>query len=134
MPEPLASHVDLEALPPAERLAHMRHSAAHVLAEAMLDLMPEAELGIGPPIETGFYYDFRLPRPLTQDDLTWIEARMRSSIERQHTFQMAAITRPEAEDRWRTQPFKLDLLKDIEDGNITQCTHAAFTDLCRGGT
>jgi threonyl-tRNA synthetase len=133
MPEPLASHVDLEALPPAERLAHMRHSAAHVLAEAMLDLMPEAELGIGPPIDTGFYYDFRLPRPLTQEDLTWLEERMRVSIKRQHAFQMAAITRAEAEERWRQQPFKLDLLKDIEDGNITQCTHAAFTDLCRGG-
>jgi threonyl-tRNA synthetase len=133
MPEPLESHVELEALPPSERLARMRHSAAHVLAEAMLELMPEAELGIGPPIDTGFYYDFRLPRPLTQEDLTWLEERMRASIKRQHAFQMAAITRTEAEERWRKQPFKLDLLKDIEDGNITQCTHAAFTDLCRGG-
>ena len=133
MPALLESHVDLAALSKEERLARMRHSAAHVLAEAMLELMPEAELGIGPPIETGFYYDFRLPRPLTQDDLTWLEARMRTSIERQHAFQMAAITRPEAEDRWRHQPFKLDLLKEIEDSNITQCTHAVFTDLCRGG-
>src|SRR5499426_1944930 len=133
MPEPLESHVDLDALPQAERLARMRHSAAHVLAEAMLELMPEAELGIGPPIDTGFYYDFHLPRPLTQEDLTWLEERMHSSIKRQHAFQMAAITRIEAEERWRKQPFKLDLLKDIEDGNITQCTHADFTDLCRGG-
>ena len=115
MPEPLESHVDLEDLPQAERLARVRHSAAHVLAEAMLELMPEAELGIGPPIDTGFYYDFRLPRPLTQEDLTWLEERMRASITRQHAFQMAAITRGEAEERWRKQPFKLDLLKDIED-------------------
>src|SRR5262247_1949328 len=133
MPEPLESHVDLAALPQAERLARMRHSAAHVLAEAMLELMPEAELGIGPPIDTGFYYDFRLLRPLTQEDLTWLEERMHASIKRQHAFQMAAITRAEAEERWRKQPFKLDLLKEIEDGNITQCTHADFTDLCRGG-
>ena len=91
MPAPLESHVDLEAMPSAERLARMRHSAAHVLAEAMLELMPEAELGIGPPIDTGFYYDFRLPRPLTQEDLTWLEERMRASIKRQHAFQMAAI-------------------------------------------
>lgn len=133
MAEPLESHVDLAALAKDERLARMRHSAAHVLAEAMLDLMPEAELGIGPPIDTGFYYDFRLPRPLTQDDLTWLETRMRTSIAQRHAFQMAAITRPEAEARWQRQPFKLDLLADIEDGNITQCTHAAFTDLCRGG-
>ena len=98
MPEPLESHVDLAVLPQEERLARMRHSAAHVLAEAMLELMPEAELGIGPPIDTGFYYDFRLPRPLTQEDLTWLEERMRASIKRQHAFQMAAITRAEAED------------------------------------
>ena len=53
----------LKDLPKEERLTRMRHSAAHVLAEAMVELMPEAELGIGPPIEDGFYYDFRLPRP-----------------------------------------------------------------------
>src|SRR5215831_21000608 len=107
MSQPLESHVDLIALSKEERLARMRHSAAHVLAEAMLELMPEAELGIGPPIDTGFYYDFRLPRPLTQEDLTWLEERMRASIKRQHAFQMATITRAEAEERWRRQPFKL---------------------------
>lgn len=133
MSEPLESHVDLASLPKEERLARMRHSAAHVLAEAMLELMPEAELGIGPPIDTGFYYDFRLPRPLTQEDLAWLEARMRQSIARRHAFQMAKITRAEAEARWAKQPFKLDLLKDLDDNSITQCTHAAFTDLCRGG-
>jgi threonyl-tRNA synthetase len=133
MPEPLDSHVDLASLSQEDRLARMRHSAAHVLAEAMLDLMPDAELGIGPPIDTGFYYDFRLPRPLTQEDLAWLEERMRQSISKHHQFQMAKITRAEAERRWAGQPFKLDLLKDLDDGSITQCTHAAFTDLCRGG-
>jgi threonyl-tRNA synthetase len=129
----LESHVDLAALPKEERLARMRHSAAHVLAEAMLELMPEAELGIGPPIDSGFYYDFRLPRPLTNEDLAWLEERMRRSIAGRHPFRMEAISRAEAEERWRDQPFKLDLLKDLEDGAITQCTHAGFTDLCRGG-
>ena len=62
------TETSFEALPADERLVRMRHSAAHVLAEAMVELMPEAELGIGPPIESGFYYDFRLPRPLTEDD------------------------------------------------------------------
>src|SRR5438128_8030341 len=123
MSEPLESHVDLEDLPQAERLARVRHSAAHVLAEAMLELMPDAELGIGPPIDSGFYYDFRLPRPLTQDDLTWLEARMRRSIDRRHAFQMAKITRAEAQARWAKQPVKLDLLQDIDDDSITQCTH-----------
>ncbi|MBI5949202.1 MAG: threonine--tRNA ligase [Chloroflexi bacterium] len=133
MPAPLESHVDLRNLPKEDRLARMRHSAAHVLAEAMLDLLPEAELGIGPPIETGFYYDFRLPRPLTQEDLAWLEERMRRSIAGKHPFVMASLTKAEAEARWQGQPFKLDLLADLEEGNVTQCTHAGFTDLCRGG-
>jgi threonyl-tRNA synthetase len=127
------SHEDLNSLSREERLARMRHSAAHILAEAMVDLMPEAELGIGPPIDTGFYYDFRLPRPLTQEDLSWLEDRMRQSIAKRHEFKMESITRADAEKRWEKQPFKLDLLKDIADGNITQCTHANFTDLCKGG-
>ena len=133
MPETIESDVDLAALPQEDRLPRMRHSAAHVLAEAMVELMPEAELGIGPPTATGFYYDFRLPRALTQEDLTWLRRRMRKSIGRRLPFQMAAITRAEAEERWGDQPFKLDLLADIEDGAITQCTHGQFTDLCRGG-
>ncbi|GBD22655.1 Threonine--tRNA ligase 1 [bacterium HR29] len=133
MPEPIDEHVDLASLPKEERLARMRHSAAHVLAEAMLDLMPEAELGIGPPIETGFYYDFRLPRPLTQEDLVWLEERMRRSVAACHPFRMERITRQEALERWKNQPFKLDLLKDLADGEITQVTHNGFTDLCKGG-
>ena len=133
MPVPIESHVDLQSLPKEERLNRMRHSAAHVLAEAMLELMPDAELGIGPPIDTGFYYDFRLPRPLTQEDLEWLERRMRKSIEGKHEFRMASLTKEEAKERWKNQPFKLDLLEDLEEGTITQCTHAGFTDLCRGG-
>ena len=100
----LESHVDLSALPQDERLSRMRHSAAHVLAEALVELIPGAELGIGPPIETGFYYDFRLPRPLTNEDLEWLEGRMRESIARRHEFRMAQITRQEAEKRWGDQP------------------------------
>ncbi len=133
MPEPIDSHVDLASLPKEERLARMRHSAAHVLAEAMLDLMPDAELGIGPPIETGFYYDFRLPRPLVQEDLEWLENRMRQSVAGKHPYRMESITKSEAQERWKDQPFKLDLLSELEEGNVTQCTHAGFTDLCRGG-
>ncbi|MCC7364005.1 MAG: threonine--tRNA ligase [Dehalococcoidia bacterium] len=133
MADPIDSHADLSSLSKEERLSRMRHSAAHVLAEAMVELMPEAELGIGPPIDTGFYYDFRLPRPLTQEDLGWLEERMRRSLAGKHAFQMASLSKAEAQERWKDQPFKLDLLADIEEGNVTQCTHAAFTDLCRGG-
>ncbi len=133
MPEPIEDHVDLADLDQEDRLARMRHSAAHVLAEAMVELMPDAELGIGPPTATGFYYDFRLPRALTQEDLTWLRRRMRKSVGRRLPFQMASITRDEAAERWAGQPFKLDLLADLEDGAITQCSHGQFTDLCRGG-
>jgi threonyl-tRNA synthetase len=111
----------------------MRHSAAHVLAEAMVELFPDAELGIGPPIDTGFYYDFRLPRSLNEDDLTWLDERMRKSMKGKHKFVMSHLTKAEAEQKWANQPFKLDLLADLEEGNVTQCTHANFTDLCRGG-
>ncbi|MCC6383014.1 MAG: threonine--tRNA ligase, partial [Dehalococcoidia bacterium] len=133
MAQILDSHVELASLSKEERLARMRHSAAHVLAEAMLELMPEAELGIGPPIENGFYYDFRLPRPLTQEDLAWLEERMRRSLAGRHPFVMASLSRAEAQERWKDQPFKLELLADLEEGGVTQCTHAGFTDLCRGG-
>jgi threonyl-tRNA synthetase len=133
VPEQLKSHIDLAALPKDDRVARMRHSAAHVLAEAMLDLLPDAELGIGPPIETGFYYDFRLPRPLTAEDLAWLDERMRKSIANKHPFVMASLSKAEAQKKWKDQPFKLDLLAELEEGNVTQCTHAGFTDLCRGG-
>lgn len=133
MPQPIESHVDLASLPREERLARMRHSAAHLLAEAMLESFPDAELGIGPPIENGFYYDFRLPRSLTQDDLDWLEERMRRSVRQNLPFSMASISREEARERWKNQPFKLDLLNDLEDGTITQATHGNFTDLCKGG-
>ncbi|MFN8617286.1 MAG: threonine--tRNA ligase [Dehalococcoidia bacterium] len=124
---------DWNALSNEERLNRMRHSAAHVLAEAMVELFPDAELGIGPPIDTGFYYDFRLPRSLTPEDLEWLDARMRKSMKGKHKFVMSHLTKAEAQQRWAKQPFKLDLLADLEEGNVTQCTHAEFTDLCRGG-
>ena len=124
---------DFKSLPKEERLNRMRHSAAHVLAEAMVELMPDAELGIGPPIDTGFYYDFRLPRSLTPEDLVWLDARMRKSMKGKHRFVMSSLSKAEAQQKWAGQPFKLDLLADLEEGSVTQCSHAEFTDLCRGG-
>ena len=133
MPELIEDPVDLAELPREDRLERMRHSAAHVLAEAMVDLMPEAEIGIGPPTATGFYYDFLLPRALTQEDLKWLRRRMRKSIGRRLPFQMSSITREEALEQWADQPFKLELIAELGDEAITQCTHGEFTDLCRGG-
>ena len=81
--EAVAAKADVE---PEEWLRRQRHSAAHVLAQVMLQIFPEAKLGIGPPIATGFYYDFLLPRPLTPDDLKEIEKRMKRELKRSHKF------------------------------------------------
>ena len=133
MTESIEASVDLKTLERDERLARMRHSAAHVLAEAMVGLIPEAELGFGPPTDVGFYYDFRLPRALTNDDLLVLERNMKRSIKRNHHFLMERIERDEASTYWGNQPFKLELLSELEDENITQCSHSDFVDLCRGG-
>ncbi|MEA2613225.1 MAG: threonyl-tRNA synthetase, partial [Chloroflexota bacterium] len=76
----------------AGELGPMRHSAAHVLAEAVLDLFPGTKLGIGPVIDDGFYYDFLLPRPLTPEDLPKIETQMRESVAADHPFELSEET------------------------------------------
>ena len=86
----------------ADELGPMRHSAAHVMAEAVLDLFPGARLGIGPAIADGFYYDFELPRPLTPDDLAAIEARMAASVAADHPFERREL--PFTEARARNSP------------------------------
>ena len=124
-------------------LGPMRHSAAHVLAEAVLDLFPGTKLGIGPVIADGFYYDFLLPRPLTPDDLPAIEARMRESIAADHPFELSEET-PEAARAAlveRDQPFKVEIVDDLaaaaeRDGTpmppTTFYRQGPFIDLCRG--
>lgn len=119
----------------AEWLRRMRHSAAHVLAQVVLQMFPEGKIAIGPPIDTGFYYDFDLPRPLTPEDLSEIQKRMRKEMRRNHRFIWEEVSVDEARERFRDQPFKQELIDqfsaDSEDLGI--CTHAEFTDLCRGG-
>ena len=124
-------------------LDSMRHSAAHVLAEAVLGLFPGARLGIGPAITDGFYYDFELPRPLTPDDLAAIEVRMRASIAANHPF----VRRERSFDEARalaaaeSQSYKVEILDDLAAkaaaaGEALPVTtfyeHGAFHDLCRG--
>jgi len=93
----------------------MRHSAAHVMAEAVLDLFPGTKLGIGPAIQDGFYYDFQLDRPLKPEDLEKIEARMAASVKADHPFVRREL--PPAEGRaffeQRDQPFKVEILDDL---------------------
>ena len=126
-----------------DALGPMRHSAAHVLAEAVLDLFPGTKLGIGPVIADGFYYDFQLPRPLTPDDLPAIEARMRESIAADHPFESSEETPAAARAALveRDQPFKVEIVDDLlaaaeRDGTAMPPTtfyrQGPFIDLCRG--
>lgn len=121
----------------------MRHSAAHVMAEAVMTLFPETKLGIGPAIEDGFYYDFQLPRALTPDDLVSIEERMRASVAADHAFVRRELA-PDAGRAWfvdHGQPFKVEILDDLAKRAAAEGTplppvstyeHGPFIDLCKG--
>lgn len=112
----------------------IRHSAAHVLAEAVLSLFPDARLTIGPPTDDGFYYDFDVARPFTPEDLVKIEARMRESVRADHAFEEREVTREEAKRLVQGNPYKLEIIEGIPEGErVTFTTHANFDDLCRGG-
>jgi threonyl-tRNA synthetase len=115
-----------------EQLYRMRHSAAHVMAEAVLTLFPEAKFAIGPPIENGFYYDFDLPRTLTPDDLQEIERLMRESIAADKPFVPDELSKEEALAQFADQPYKKELIEGIEARKVGVYTHGKFRDLCEG--
>lgn len=130
-----------------EKLYALRHSTAHVMAGAVLDLIPDAKFGFGPPIADGFYYDFDLPRPLQPEDLEKIEARMREVAKANTSFEHRDMSVPEALDFFRKkgQTYKVDQIeklakegadKDsddaVEDGKVSIYQHNGFIDLCRG--
>ena len=127
------------------RLYRVRHSAAHIMAQAVMEKFPEAKIAIGPPIEDGFYYDFDLPRPLTPEDLEEIEKRMKEIIKGRHPFQFRVLEADEARQIFKDQPYKLELIDGLEqggmdeDGNplaekpqISIYQQDTFVDLCRG--
>jgi threonyl-tRNA synthetase len=126
-----------------DELDPMRHSAAHVMAEAVMDLFPGTKLGIGPAIADGFYYDFELPRPLTPDDLTAIEARMAASVKADHPFVRHELSPEEGRAFFadRGQPYKVEILDDLAAAAtaagapmppVSTFEHGPFIDLCRG--
>ena len=111
----------------------IRHSAAHIMAEAVLDLFPEAKFAVGPPTDDGFYYDFAVGRPFTPEDLGSIEDRMRETIASGACFERTELPRAAAKERFAGQPFKLEIIDGIPDDEaVTTYAHAAFVDLCRG--
>ena len=122
----------LDQLPQEDRVYRMRHSAAHIMAEAVLELFPGAKFAIGPPIEHGFYYDFELSRPLTPEDLGAIDKRMRGTIAADHPFLHREVNKEEARRLFADQPFKLELIDGIEVDALSLYEHGKFTDLCEG--
>jgi threonyl-tRNA synthetase len=116
-----------------EALDILRHSSAHVMAEAVTQLFPMAKVAIGPSIEDGFYYDFDVPRPFTPEDLEAIEQRMRDIIAEAQPFQRAVLDRVEALDAFKEEPYKEELVRELPaDEEISTYTQGTFTDLCRG--
>ena len=124
--------LELKAMPKEERLHRMRHSAAHIMAEAVLGLLPGAKFAIGPAIEHGFYYDFELPRSLGSEELGEIEKRMQRTIKANHPFVHREIDKEEARRLFADQPYKLELIDGIEDDTLSLYEHGPFTDLCEG--
>jgi threonyl-tRNA synthetase len=130
-----------------EELYALRHSTAHVMAGAVLELFPEAKFGFGPPVKDGFYYDFDLPRPLTPDDLGTIEAKMRDVVKQDAPFERRDMAVPEALKFFgeRKQDYKVDQIRklaekgadedsddEVENGKVSVYQHNSFVDLCKG--
>jgi len=126
-------------------LYKIRHSAAHIMAQAVVEMFPEAKYTIGPPVENGFYYDFDLPRNLTPEDLQQIEKRMRQIVQGKHEFKKQVISAEEARQIFKDQPYKIELIEGLEKGGLDEYgnplkekpeisiyQHDTFTDLCRG--
>lgn len=128
------------------QLYKIRHSLAHIMAEAMLERFPDAQIAIGPPIEDGFYYDFLLPQSPTEEDLKWVEKRMKKIIGGNHQFIRKEVSPEEARAQFANQKFKLELVDDLVNGRVNEMgeeiaapastltfyTQSKFTDLCRG--
>jgi threonyl-tRNA synthetase len=127
------------------KLYKIRHSVAHIMAQAVLERFPEAKYTIGPPVENGFYYDFELPEPISADDLPQLEKRMRQIIAGQHDFEKEVLPAKEAREIFKDQPYKLELIEGLEVGGfdeygepldekpeISIYKHDSFVDLCRG--
>lgn len=126
-------------------LYKIRHSAAHVMAQAVMEMFPDGKVTIGPPVENGFYYDFDLPRNLTPEDLEAIEKRMRQIVQGKFDFKKTVVSADEAKKIFADQPYKLELIEGLEKGGLDEYGNPldekpeisiyqqdSFVDLCRG--
>lgn len=117
----------------AEKLQTIRHSTAHIMAEAVTNLFPGTKFAVGPSIDNGFYYDFQLPRPITGEDLPAIEKEMRKLISMNKKFTRKVVSKAEALEFFKDQPFKKELIEDLPEGEeISLYDQDGFVDLCRG--
>ena len=114
-----------------DALAVLRHSSAHLLAEAVTRLYPGVKLAIGPPIENGFYYDFDFPEPIREEDLERIEEEIDRELQEGRSWERREISRDDAKQLFADDPYKLELV-DTAEGDISLYTQGDFTDLCRG--
>ena len=113
-------------------LEALRHSASHIMADAVKQLYPKVKLGIGPAIESGFYYDFERSTPFTPDELSKIEKRMYQIVKENQKFTKEEITKKDAQKLFKKEPYKLELIKELQDTALSVYRHGKFADLCKG--
>ena len=130
-PIPQDAQVRLITTRDEEALDIMRHSAAHVMAQAILRLYPDAKLTIGPVVDGGFYYDIDM-QPLSEDDFPKIEAEIKKIIKAKLPIRRREVAKEKALDFYRDEPYKLEMIGDLDDGTISLYEQGEFTDLCRG--
>jgi threonyl-tRNA synthetase len=115
-----------------EDIMVLRHSTSHILAAAVKKLFPDAKLGIGPAIEDGFYYDFDVKEPFTPEDLKKIDEEMNSIIRKNLDFTKKDISKAEAKKMFKNEPYKLELIDELEGNTVSTYTTGDFIDLCKG--
>ncbi len=131
----MSDQLEDELSAPSDFVSRMRHTTAHVLAQAVQEMFPDTQFGIGPVIENGFYYDFKFARPLTPDDLPALEERMARIVKENLPLRKTVMSRDDARAHFEAakQPFKVALIDDLPDeAEISFYTQGDFTDLCKG--
>ena len=132
----ISENLELEPIFPSDKeaLHFLRHTSAHVLAQAVKELFPEAKLGIGPPTEEGFYYDIYYERPFNEEDLEKIEKRIKEIIKKNLPLERKEISKEEAKELFKKlkEDFKLELINEISDSEVSIYSQGDFIDLCMG--